>query len=64
MFRSFAHFLIELFVFGVELYDFFINFVYEPLIEFIIDGYVLTFGGVPFHFVDGFLFYAKLFILV
>ena len=31
LFRSFAHFLIELFLFAIELYESFIYFAYQPL---------------------------------
>ena len=45
--------------FGVELYKFFINFGYEPLVKCITGKYVFPFSGSSFHFGDGFLCYAK-----
>ena len=62
LFRFFAHFSIGLFVFlGVELYEFFINFGFYPLIRCVIGEYVLPFSGLSFHFVDGFLCCASAF---
>ena len=47
--RSFAHFLIVLFVFGVELYKFLINFEYQAIIR-CMGEYVLPISGLSFHF--------------
>ena len=56
LFRS-AHFLTELFVFAVELYELFIYFEYQPLVCCIIWKYFLSFQKLCFHFVD--CFFAK-----
>uniref|UniRef100_K9IXY0 Putative secreted protein n=1 Tax=Desmodus rotundus TaxID=9430 RepID=K9IXY0_DESRO len=68
LFRCSAHFLTGLFgvLFGVKLYEFFINFQYYPLIECVICEYLLQFSKLPFfHCVDGFSFAVqKLFSLM
>jgi len=51
LFRS-AHFLTELFVFAVELYELFIYFEYQPLVCCIIWKYFLSFQKLCFHFVS------------
>ena len=48
-------------LFDVELYEFLINFGYLPHIRCIIGKYDLSFHGLSFHFVDGFLAVQKLF---
>ena len=48
--------------FGVEFYKFFINFGYEPIIR-CISKYILPLGGLPFHFIDGFLCFAENFVV-
>ena len=46
----------------VEFFKFFINFGYEPIIR-CISKYILPLGGLPFHFIDGFLCFAENFVV-
>ena len=59
LFRCSAHFLIGLFVFAIELYEFFVYFGYQSLIINMICKYFLPFSKLPLHFVDGFFCYAE-----
>ena len=43
----------------IELYEFFVYFAYLPLIIYVVCKYFLPFHRLPVHFVDGFLFFAK-----
>ena len=59
LFRSSAHFLIWLlgfggflFIFDIELYEFFIYFGYQHLIEHRVCKYFLTFNMLPFNFLE------------
>ena len=66
LFRSSAHFLIGLsfvfcFLFAFELYGFFIYLDISPLTVTWFENIFLPFGRLPFHFVDGFFWYAKAF---
>ena len=50
--------------FGVELFQFVINFEYQPLLICIIGEYVLPFIGLSFHFIDVSFAVQKLFSLM
>ena len=54
-------FLIRMFGFFVEFYEFFIYSEYQPLIRYIVCKYLLSFSRLPFHFFGGFLCCAKAF---
>ena len=64
LFRSFAHFLIGLFVFLVLSHEFFIYFGDETLVWCIIGKYVFPYLGFFFHFDGGFLAMQELFKLM
>ena len=62
LFRSFAHFLIGLFVFlGVKLCEFFIYFGDQTLVRDIIGKYIFPYGWFPFHFANVFFSCAEAF---
>ena len=60
LFRSFAHFLIELFVFLVSC-EFFIYLRDQTIVQSIISKYDFPFSLFPFHFVDLFFSPAETF---
>ena len=62
LFTSFAHFLIELFVFPrVESCEFFTYFRDQPLVWGIISKYIFPNSWFPFHFADVFFSHAEAF---
>ena len=48
---------------GVEVYELFIYFEYQPLIRDMFFKHILLFGSLPFHFADGFLCCAISFLV-
>ena len=62
LFKSFVHFLIGFFVFpksGVELYECFIYFGDQTLVQGIICKYIFPYSWFPFHFADVFFSHAE-----
>ena len=58
LFGSSAHFSMWLFVFKVDLYEFFVYFVYWPLIGYIFCRFLLPFIRLHFHFIDFFFLHC------